>query len=130
MHIAYATLCRTAVRHGASHHTVVRNFSTTVWWEAPWRTAVRDWRAGNAVHASTPFRTSAPMRYAPRISRGSEQLRKTVGDDLRGRFRRHGLLVATIAVADLNRAVAHRVTARDGDDRHADELGVLELDAR
>ncbi len=64
------------------------------------------------------------------LSRLLEHGLKAVGDYLRGGFRWHRLVDLAVAVTHLDRAVVDGVAARDGDDRHADELGVLELDAR
>lgn len=59
-----------------------------------------------------------------------EQCSDAVRDRLRGVRDRHRFGVLTVAVAHFDGAVVDGVAAGDGDDRHADEFGVLELDAR
>lgn len=58
-----------------------------------------------------------------------EQCSDAVRDRLRGVRDRHRFGVLTVAVAHFDGAVVDGVAAGDGDDRHADEFGVLELDA-
>lgn len=71
------------------------------------------------------------MRLTPRLSKwdsteGGEALGERVGGFGGG----HGDLVFAVAVAQFDGAVVDVIAADHGDQRHADQLGILELDAR
>ena len=53
-----------------------------------------------------------------------------VGNHLRRIGDRHRLGVLAIAIAHFNGAIVHGVAAGDGDQRYADQLGILELHTR
>lgn len=63
------------------------------------------------------------MGYQPPSAESS----KTIGQGTGSFSSGHGDLVLAIAIADLNGAIVHVIATDHGDQRHADQLGILEL---